>query len=90
MFTKKKKTVESRRVCAKLYWAEEMSIGSTVIMIATFYSVCNITDVMCIMCIKIQKKNRKGNKSIQQSFYMPLEVNQYKYEADSDTFRHIQ
>ena len=57
MFTKK--TVESIRVCAKLYWAEEMSIGSTVIMIATFYSVCNITDVMCVMCIKIQKKKER-------------------------------
>lgn len=82
-----KKTVQSRRVFAKLYWAEEMTIGSTIIMIATYYSVCNLMDVMYI---KIQKKKRKGNKPIQQSFYMPLEVSQYKHEADSDTFRHIQ
>ena len=54
IFTKKK-TVQSRRVCAKLYWAEEMTIGSTIIMIATFYSVCNLMDVMYI---KIQKKKK--------------------------------
>lgn len=34
-----------------------MTIGSTIIMIATYYSVCNIIDVMCI---KIQKKKGKG------------------------------
>ena len=51
-----KKTVQSRRVCAKLYWAEEMTIGSTIIMIATFYSVCNLMDVMYI---KIQKKKKE-------------------------------